>query len=329
MNELEFIKQWELDKPVYEAWGKYVVETICHTLEEKGKNPNAILKIPATSRLKEDSSLLDKAFYRPGKQYSDPYNQIEDKVGARFVVLLLEDINEICSIVQEHSAWTFDACKHFDDDKKRDPLLFTYQSVHYILRPKDNLTACNISIPENTACELQVRTLLQHAHAELTHDAIYKTKRTVQPEVHRTVAKSMALIETTDEFFTSVTKQLNYGPLQEHGVIERLDGLYLSRTGIKSHIQKSSIVIWDEYEQLIDAVLVDNIQSLLTNPSYSFLSDTIKNRYSENVFYQQSTVLFIYWMLIHKKRRLLENWPFQRELLEPMAIDLGVSTWAD
>lgn len=329
MNELEFKNRWELDKPIYEAWGNYVVESICDALKEKGKKLDTFFKIPAMSRLKEDSSLIDKAFHRPGKQYSNPYNQIEDKVGARFVVLLLEDIKEICRIVQENSVWAFDECKHFDEDKKRDPLLFTYQSVHYILRPKDNLIANDINIPATTACELQVRTLLQHAHAELTHDAIYKAKRTVQPEVHRTVAKSMALIETTDEFFTSVTKQLNYGPLQEYDVIERLDGLYLSLTRIKSHIQKSSIIVWDAYEQLIDANLVDNIQSMLTNPLYSSLPDTIIKRYPENVFYQQSTVLFIYWMLMYRKRRLLENWPFQRESLEPMAVDLGVSTWTD
>ncbi|TCV82685.1 GTP pyrophosphokinase [Sulfurirhabdus autotrophica] len=329
MNELEFINQWKLDKPIYEAWGNYVVNSICYELEKMGKNSDTFLKIPSKCRLKEDSSLVDKAFYRPGKQYSDPYNQIEDKVGARFVVLLLEDIKEICEIVKGNSEWTFDECKHFEDDKKRDPLLFTYQSVHYILRPKDNLITHGINVPATTACELQVRTLLQHAHAELTHDAIYKTKKTVRPEVHRTVAKSMALIETTDEFFTSVTKQLNYGPLQEYGVIERLDGLYLSLTGIKSHLQKSSIVIWDEYEQFIDDKLFDNIQILLTNPKYSYLPDTIKNRYPENVFYQQSTILFIYWMLIYRKRRLLENWPFQRELLEPLAVDLGMSTWTD
>lgn len=329
MNEQEFINQWRQDKAVYEAWGNYVVDSISRALEGKGKTLNTFLKIPAKCRLKEESSLLDKAFYRPGKQYSDPYNQIEDKVGVRFVVLLLDDLNEICSIVEEHSEWTFDACKHFDEDRKRDPLLFTYQSVHYILRPKEIVAAYGVSIPATTPCELQVRTLLQHAHAELTHDAIYKTKRTVKPEVHRTVAKSIALIETTDEFFTSVTKQLNYGPLQEHGVIERLDGLYFSTTGIKSHMQKSSTIIWDEYEQIIDAELVGNIQSLLTSPEFSFLADKIKERYSENVLYQQSIILFIYWMLINKKRRLLENWPFQRDLLEPLAVDLGVSTWSD
>lgn len=123
--------------------------------------------------------------------------------------------------------------------------------------------------------------------------------------------------------------EINRGPLQEYGVIERLDGLYFSLTEIKSYTQKSSIVIWDEYDQFVDENLVENIEKLLASPSYGFLSVSIKNKYSENIFYQQSTVLFIYWMLKNKKRRLLENWPFQRELLEPLAVDMGVSTWSE
>lgn len=329
MNEADFIKQWDSEKHIYEAWGEYILGSICKSLKAKGKDLDVFLKIPPTCRLKEDSSLVDKAFYRPGKNYTDPYSQIEDKVGARFVVLLLDHIKEICEIIQSNDTWVADACKHFDEDKEKDPLLFTYQSVHFILRPKEGIIADGVTIPATTACELQVRTLLQHAHAELTHDAIYKAKRTIQPKVHRTVAKSMALIETTDDFFSSVTEQLNYGPLQEYGVIDRLDGLYLSLTEIKSHAQKSSIVVWDTYERFVDDSLFESIQDMFNNSIYSGLTDTVKNRYSENVFYQQSIVLFIYWMLVNKKKRLLEDWPFNRELLEPLAVDLGVSTWGE
>lgn len=327
MNEVEFKKKWELEQPIYSAWGDFIVESITRNIENRGIELGEFLKIPVKSRLKREGSLLDKAFYRPNKNYSDPYNEIEDKVGVRFVVLLLDHIEEICKVVENCDDWVFDGCKHFIEDKEKDPLLFTYQSVHYILRPSKNINLNGITVPTSTACEVQIRTLLQHAHAELTHDAIYKAKKVVQPKVHRTVAKSMALIETTDDFFTSVTRQLNYGPLEEHGVTTSLDALYLRLTGMKSLSQKSSTVIWDEFEKLIDKNLVDEISKFLSLPNYSFLPENIKNKYFENGFYQQSIVFFIYWMLVNKKRRLLQDWPLQRELLEPFAIDLGVSTW--
>ncbi len=329
MNESDLRDKWESEKSVYAAWGEYVVNLITKELELRDQNINEFLKVPATYRLKDDDSLIDKAFCRPNKGYFDPYNEIEDKVGARFIVLLIDDIKVICDIVQECYKWDFDACKHFDEDKEKDPLLFTYQSVHYILRPKIDITVNKITIPISTPCEVQIRTLLQHAHAELTHDAIYKSKRTIQPKIHRTVAKSMALIETADDFFTAVTQQLNHGPLEEYGIIKRLDGLYLSFTGMESHIQKSSIVIFDVFEQFINETLVDKIQSFIGNDKYSFLSKTIKDRYSDNIIYQQSTVLFIYWMLTFRKRRLLMDWPLEKGILEPLSVDLGISTWDD
>ena len=323
MNEVEFKDKWDSEKPIYQAWGEYVASEITEGLRRGGKNLDVFLKVPAKYRLKDDSSLIDKAFYRPDKSYTDPYNQIEDKVGARFIVLLLDDIKEICKVIEAHSDWNFDPCKHFDEDKERNPLLFTYQSVHYIVRPKKEIVMHEFAIPVSTTCEVQIRTLLQHAHAELTHDAIYKSQRAVQPKVQRTVAKSMALIETTDDFFTDVTKQLNFGSLEEHHILERLDGIYFSLTGIKSHNQKSSLVVWDEFEQFIDENLVDEIQVMLNE--LGFLSDDIKQKYSQNVFYQQSTILFVYWMLKKKKQRLLNDWPLPKEMLEPLASDLGIN----
>lgn len=323
MNITEFKQHWDAEKPIYEAWGSYVVENIKNELTSQGENIDVFLKIPAKFRLKDDASLLDKAFYRPSKSYSDPYNQIEDKVGARFVVLLLDHITKICNIIESNSNWTFDACKHFDEDKEKEPLLFSYQSVHYILRPKKNIDVDGVSIPVTTPCEVQIRTLLQHAHAELTHDAIYKAKRTIKPKVHRTVAKSMALIETTDDFFSEVTQELNTGPLEEFQIIEQLDSIYFSLTGLKPINQKSTIAIWDAFEQFIDENLIENIRSTLSQ--YEMLSNIVLNRISNDSFYQQSIILFIYWLLKRKKNRLLSDWPLPKDVLEPLAVDLGIS----
>jgi ppGpp synthetase/RelA/SpoT-type nucleotidyltranferase len=324
MNEQEFKLKWKSEKLLYSAWGTFIVESISQSLLAQGKDLNTFLKIPAKYRLKEENSLIDKAFYRD-KDYSDPYSQIEDKVGVRFIVLLLDDIENICNIIRSSNEWEFDACKHFEEDKNNEPLLFTYQSVHFVLRPKHDITIGDIVVPKSTPCEVQVRTLLQHAHAELTHDAIYKAKKAIKPEVHRNVAKSMALIETTDSIFTQVTQTLNKGPLQELGIINRLDGIYLSMTGLTPHNQKSSLVIWDAFEQLIDDKLIDNIQNFLKKNAY--ISELIKENYTDSTLYQQSTVLFIYWLLKKKRTRLLADWPLSKRALDPFANDLVISLW--
>lgn len=327
MTETEFQTKWEQDKPVYDAWGQLVVQEICSALEAKGKDLSSFLKLPAKHRIKDDRSLIDKAFYRVGKNYSDPYQEIEDKVGARFVVLVISDIDLVCDIIKSSMLWSFDACKHFNEDKEKAPLLFTYQSVHFVLRPQQKLRVNDVDIPVDTPCEVQIRTLLQHAHAELTHDAIYKAKTAIKPKVHRIVAKSMALIETTDDFFTEVTQQLSQGAIDELGLVSKLDALYFSFTGIQAETQKSILTILDEFEDLANSQLIAKIESFVkSNP---VIPEIIKSKYATTAIYKQSTVLLVYWMLKRKKRRLLDNWPLDKKMLIPLANDLGISTSDD
>lgn len=327
MTEAEFQAKWEREKSVYDSWGRFVVQEICSAIEGKGKDLSTFLKLPAKHRVKDEKSLIDKAFYRAGKDYVDPYNEIEDKVGARFVVLIISDIDLICDIIKSSTKWLFDACKHFNEDKEKSPLLFTYQSVHFVLRPKKELTFDGVDISTDIPCEIQIRTLLQHAHAELTHDAIYKAKTAIKPKIHRTVAKSMALIETTDDFFTEVTHQLNQGAADKLGIVSKLDALYFGFTGIKAETQKSILTILDEFEDLVDAELIEKIESFVK--SNLAITEIIKSKYTVSALYKQSTVLLIYWMLKRKKRKLLDNWPLDRKMLIPLANDLGVSTLDD
>lgn len=323
MTEAEFQVRWNQEKPIYDSWGRFIVEHICDAIADQGKSLDTFLKLPAKHRVKDDSSLVDKAFYRMDKSYVDPYSEIEDKVGVRFVVLVIEDIQFICDIITSSNFWSYDPCKHFDEDKENSPLLFTYQSVHFVLRPRKKFTYDGVEISTDTPCEVQIRTLLQHAHAELTHDAIYKAKTAIKPKVHRTVAKSMALIETTDDFFMEVTQQLNQGPIDELGIVSKLDALYFGFTKIKSETQKSILTILDAFESLVDDELIGKIEKFVKDTP--IIPQIIQSKYTDNALYKQSTVLLIYWLLKRRKRKLLDNWPLDRKILVPLANDLGVS----
>lgn len=322
MTESEFKEKWRAESRVYEAWGEYIVTSIVHSIKELSIDTNSFFKIPPSYRVKEEQSLLDKAFHRK-KLYSDPYNDIEDKVGARFVVLLSEDIEKICEVIENSDKWSFNSCKNYNYEREQHPLLFTYQSMHYILRPKHALKHNDIEIPCQTPCEVQVRTILQHAYAELSHDSIYKSKKIVQPSVQRTVAKSMALIETTDGFFSEVVNELNKGPLQECRTDKKLDSIYSSIIGIPPHNQKSSIAVWDAFEDLLEEDLAEKIESFIRKKSV--IAPIVMEKRIENNFYNQSIVFFVYWLLQHKKARLLRDWPLPIETLSPLASDIGIS----
>lgn len=320
MNEEEFRKKWHDEKDIYAAYGLFIVREIEELLVQRGYQLDEFLKIRG-SRVKTEESLVDKAFNR--KSYDDPYEEVEDKVGVRFVVLLQSELTELQEVIRSSEKWIVEESRNFIDERKQEPLLFTYQSVHYIVRNTEELLMNGTIIPAGLPCEVQLRTLLQHAHAELTHDAIYKAKRDIQPDVHRIVAKSMALIETTDDFFGQVVTKINDGPLESLGIVEQLDGLYQSNTSIKPVNQKSAVAVWEAYPEVLNEDLVDNVQNYVNqNPG---LNEIIHGRYSDHAFYHQSVVLFVYWMLRNRRTMLRDNWPLQQTLLDMLANDIGVA----
>jgi len=325
MTEEEFLATWQADKPLYQAWGNYIKNTIVTGLIQKGCQPDLFLKLPASVRLKADKSLVDKAFYRR-KQYEDPYANIEDKVGVRFVVLLNDDIGVIHDIIQSHNAWDAKECKNYLQEREENPLLFTYQSLHFVVRPKEDLNLGEVVVTSAVVCEVQVRTLLQHAHAELTHDTIYKPKKMVQPLVERTAAKSMALIETADDLFTLVVESVNAGPIKDHNVVNRLDELYKSLTGREPITEKATLILLDEYETDFDGVTLQKIeQSFTNNDEFIALAQLIKEKVNFHQIYQQSIVLFIYWKLKKNRRSFRRRWPFDKRILEILAADAGAA----
>ena len=324
MNEQELLHKWSEESPMYNAWGSFVASTICESLEKSGKILSSFLKQSPEHRIKDAPSLLDKAFYRSNKSYENPYDDIEDKVGCRFVVLLVDQIEDLTSIIRGEQSWVYKECRHFQTEREKEPFLFTYQSVHYVVRAKTDLHHDGLLIKAGTACEIQIRTLLQHAYAELTHDAVYKAKTLVEPDVHRTVAKSMALIETTDDFFSTVNTRLNSSSSDNLCFQYQLDELYERYIGSTSlQAQKSSIVILDEFDHLIDEEFLTKLENFLNKQSH--IADAIRVGCSSNPFYSQSVILFVYFLIKKKKNILLRDWPLDKAIIEKLAVDIGAS----
>lgn len=325
MNQDDLVDLWKKEAPMYEAWGRFILSQVIKKLEEDNININYFLKIPPKERVKETKSLTDKAFSR-GKNYSDPYNDIEDKVGIRFVVLLTSEISKITDILSNNENWTCITARDYEIEKEEEPLIFAYQSVHCILRSNKDISFENITIRNNTPCEVQIRTILQHAHAELTHDAIYKSQRKIVPSVHRTVAKCMALIETTDSFFCEATKNLEENSMKYKSVISQLDQIYFKYLEKAPQNQKSTNIILSELEDLLPENLVDlrsEIETILEEKK--FLISKINKNSSKYQLYEQSSILYVFWLLEHKRAIISNRWPLEKAILLRAATDSGIN----
>jgi len=324
MNETEISTLWEADRPVYEAWAHLVCAEICSVVEGtiSPLSLNEFLKVPVIPRLKETKSLIDKALFRQ-KSYDNPYADITDKVGMRFVVLLTSDIKKVEQAICGSCHWTWSKDRDYEEERKAKPLEFSYQSVHYIVRAVEGITTGGIQVPAGTPCEIQVRTLLQHAHCELTHDSIYKNKRTASVEIQRTVAKSMALIEATDDFFELVMEDLSKATETERKGLRVVSRLYAEHLKLVPEAQISNILIVDAFSDKLGDDLEDRLLRLFQAKPY--VIERVTERAVDQHFYRQPAILLAYLMATASPAATKERWPLTIEELRPVYRDLGLS----
>ena len=324
MNEQEILDRWAREEPSFRAWAVVVKEEICRELAAS-LHPNVLdsfLKVEPRPRLKDARSLVDKALYR-GKNYEDPYQAITDKAGLRFVVLLTSQIDEVERIICGSTLWTCSKDRDYESERVLRPQEFGYQSVHYVITCDQDRTVDAVAISRGTTCEVQVRTLLQHAHSELTHDSIYKGKKAPTANVSRVVAKTMALIEVVDDFFESVTRDLRDASAPARGNWEVLQAAYVAATSRSGESQASNYLILDAFGSLIPADFRAILDAFLAQNG--FVTDIIKERAPRQHLFRQPAILLAYWVVHQSPNRAKEMWPLTADELRPIFGDLGKS----
>lgn len=316
MNEKEFIEKYRSEKEMFYAWGKFIKATI----EEKIDNIIQILKIGAEPRIKDEDSIIAKAFYR-GKNYLDPYNDITDKVGIRFVVLTETQIKIIKDIIENTEEWSYSEDVDYEKSIEEKPELFTYKSVHYIVRNKKEISYNDILIKRDTPCEIQIRTLLQHAYAELSHDTVYKKEREIDPVVKRRMARSMALIETTDQLFVEVQELLN----QEEKLYNQILNTLVEYTGLTNYTDSFNRYIFDAYNGFIKEKSISKQDIIGYMEEVPYIKGIITQKAKFDIVYRQPIICMIYFLLKNFQNNTIELWPLDEKILEDISVDIGIS----
>jgi putative GTP pyrophosphokinase len=321
MTEIEFLEKYRIDKPSLEAYAKYISKLIVITIADKlHVTAEAFFKVPVSFRLKGEESLIQKAFYR-NKNYKDAYSEITDKIGGRIVVLLEDDANDVCGVIESMPDFTFSKDRDFERERDQNPERFDYKSHHYILRNKAELNLPAIVL-EGTPVEIQIRTILQHAYSELTHDTIYKPNTVASPDVRRSVAKCMALIEVTDQLFSEVSNTLRHSENQFKKIIEDTSRILEQDVFINTD-RKICNYILDAYLSEVETYTPQSLAKFATE--YRFVIEKIKERAQYKLLYQQPIILFLY-MLVNSKRKIAKaKWPLASKELEDIFTDLGFS----
>jgi len=326
MDRNSFKIKYESEKHIYDHWGKFVTDTIINKLKDKYDNTayHEIIKIPPSYRVKETDSILEKAFVTKRNKYQDAYNEITDKVGARFVVLLRSHLDILQSIIENCEYWDYSLDRDFNDEKEKDPRVFDYQSLHYVVKSNQEIELENVTIPAFIPCELQIRTLLQHAYAEMTHDTIYKGNVRTKPEVHRTIAKSMALMETTDDLLLEAQKQINEASKYLDDWKSVIIGIFESEFKEVSYSERHLDMFID---MLLDLLSKHNTTELADFfSSRPFIFDKIKEKQNSDILFNSPVILMLYFLISQHKNLLYKSIDYDISILDDICSDLGVST---
>ncbi len=156
--------------------------------------------LSVTERVKERESLGEK-LSRPGKHYAS-LQEVTDVVGLRVVTFFEDEVNEVARIV----AGEFELIPEHCVDRRHyaEPDRFGYKSLHYVCRlPQSRRELTETGNYRDELFEIQIRSILQHAWAEIEHLG-YKSPIAMPNEIKHRMSRVAGLLEIADLEFMKV-----------------------------------------------------------------------------------------------------------------------------
>lgn len=162
-------------------------------------------------RVKSEKSALRKLSLHPGK-YKKP-EDLSDLLGIRIITYFPKDVDQVAAVLAKE----FSIDREHSEDKRKllDPDKFGYLSLHFAA----SLSTQRKSLAEykrfaDISFEIQVRSILQHAWAEIEHDLGYKAEGSLPDEMRRSFSRLAGLLELADEEFERLRNRL--GDYEKH-----------------------------------------------------------------------------------------------------------------
>ncbi len=191
-------------RATYESY-KPVFSEILANVEDKLKKTLKLNSMPTfKSRVKSFDSYYRKVLrLKSDEAGKKDFVELTDMMGIRVICAFLEDLSDVENQVKEH----FDVKEVEYKGAQQSFREFGYESVHVLIsvpedcKPKDN----TLPLPDSLVCEIQIRTILQDAWAEVEHELIYKSEFTpFDMPLRRKLASMNASLSLADIIFQEI-----------------------------------------------------------------------------------------------------------------------------
>jgi putative GTP pyrophosphokinase len=223
------------NEEVYAALARQLGALLTTLLEREG-----VVVQSLAHRVKSQASLRRKLI--KGKEKYDALSDVTDVVGCRLIVYLKEDVRKVAELVER--SFSIDAANSVDKAALLDPDRFGYISLHYVARIGEDRS----NLPEyrhfaSIPFELQIRTVLQHAWAEIEHDLGYKSTFEIPREVRRQFSRLAGLLEIADDEFMSIKARLDqYAREVEEGIESTPELFGVDRESVAGLVERNTMV---------------------------------------------------------------------------------------
>ena len=183
------LEEYRTGLPRFREVAEEVYNKLKHTFEQAG-----LLVAAIEYRVKAEDSLAGKLELKGAKYKS--LADITDIIGLRVITFYIDDVDKVASAVER--LFTVDWENSVDKRKIHEIDSFGYLSLHYICSQE--------GFPYRF--EVQMRTVLQHAWANMNHDTGYKSGVEVPKEYLRNMSRLAGMLELADEQFSRIRNEL-------------------------------------------------------------------------------------------------------------------------
>ena len=203
MADKEIVQQdvawYKENRHKYEELSNEVKKIIKETLDERN-----IVFHSIESRAKSVESFKRKSMRN---KYRKPREEITDLTGIRVITLFEKDVYEISDIIKE--LFKIDYSKSEDKSDLLDADKMGYKSVHYIAQLISNkINDSELIKYEDLNFEIKIRSILQHAWAEIEHDRNYKFRGELPKHLQRRFYSLSGMLEMADREFNDLDNEV-------------------------------------------------------------------------------------------------------------------------